>query len=158
VEHAGKLQMRAAEDVPQVVKRPEWSPIAKNDQVEPAVVVLRGGRKRKPQGISRRVEQENRRARQGLRNTLVLDPNRDLRELVGEASAENRLDVSQPRSRADSARARQARIMVACHHVAIEPETYHQQESTPHRRTDVNSPRMAFVDCPGQGGSIAAQT
>jgi hypothetical protein len=56
MENACQLEVPAAEDLPEVVKCLEWAGISKDQQVEPAVIGLRGRYKWKPKGISWRVE------------------------------------------------------------------------------------------------------
>ena len=56
--------------LPKVIKRLDARRIAKNQQVEPAVVVLRGRDERQAQGVPRRVEQEHGRSGQDFRARL----------------------------------------------------------------------------------------
>src|SRR5262249_31565528 len=153
---AWHTEMRAAKYLPEVVKGAKWARIAKNQQVEPAVVVERIGDERKAQGVARCVEYEHRGAGQDFRNTVIFDAHGDSRELVGEAGAKHRTHICDPGRGPDPARKGNTRMVVACHDVAVEAKSRHQQKSAPHRRPDVDVPGTAFGYCPGQGGGAVA--
>ena len=64
MEHAGLIEMGSQKHFPEVIQRLERPGFAKDNQVEPAVVVARRRHEREAQGIARGVENEYGRAGQ----------------------------------------------------------------------------------------------
>ena len=66
MEDAGIIEVDAAEDLPEIVRGLERARVAKDDQVEPAVVLAGDGDEREPQRVPGQVEDEDGRAAQDL--------------------------------------------------------------------------------------------
>ena len=133
--------MDAADDLPEVIERLERARVAEDDQVEPAVVLAGDGDEGKPQGVAGQVEDEDGRAAQDLLGAGVDDPDGDRREAVGEAGAEDRLDVGHPVGRPDASRAGDPPAMVAGDDVGVEAEAGHEEESAAGGLADVDAAR-----------------
>ncbi len=104
MEHARIVKMGSAKDLPEIIQSLKRSRFAKNNHVEPAVVVACRRDKRQAQGIAGRVEDEDRRAGQDLLGSGVDDPHRDRWEPVRETRSQDRPDVSDPVGGPDRAR------------------------------------------------------
>ena len=64
--------MGSAKDFPQIIQSLKWTWFAKNDHIQPAVVVTCRGYKGKAQSIARCVEHENRCAGQNFLGSGVM--------------------------------------------------------------------------------------
>ena len=95
--------------------------------------------------------------RRTLLGAGVEDADGDRREAVGEAGAEDVLDVGHPAGRPDASRAGDPPAMVAGDDVGVEAEAGHEEEPAAGGAGDVHGHGLAGGDRPGQSVRVAPQ-